>query len=402
MSVQSVIVRWTLLLGAGLLACSSTRAPATTSPEPKNAPVTPLAEVVAPPRDVVARLHLSPSYKQYVALKGFAIIGSDRVSPYALLEARYIVAHMIGDRPDILAAMAANQVRLAIMAHTEMTTDIPEHSDLLPKEYWNRRARGLGATDVRPAVSAAEENLLELPGDPYAAENILVHEFAHAIHERGMNTVDPTFDARLQAAYEHAMKAGLWKSTYAATNHKEYWAEATQSWFDTNRVNDEAHGLIDTRAMLAPYDPDVAKLLTEVYGDKPWRYLRPSQRTPEERAHLAGFDHDAAGSFVWPASAPAIARDSAPVLPWMKPADAPARSPSSDKVTSIEVRNLRQGDVTLFWRGFDGREKKYATVHPGATHQQTTYAGHVWIVTDASGTIGAFVAASDPGRVEVK
>ena len=91
-----------------------------------------------------------------------------------------------------------NRVRMAVMAPTELTTDIPEHSDLKPKEYWDRRARGLGPTRRRPAVSSAEENLLNLRGDRYRKENILVHEFAHAIHEMALNTVDPKFDARLR------------------------------------------------------------------------------------------------------------------------------------------------------------------------------------------------------------
>jgi hypothetical protein len=88
--------------------------------------------------------------------------------------------------------MAANKTRFTVMAHDEWTTDVPEHSDLRPPEYWDRRARGLGATRSRPSVSCGEENLLAMKGDPYSTENILIHEFAHAIHEMGLSTVDPT------------------------------------------------------------------------------------------------------------------------------------------------------------------------------------------------------------------
>ena len=35
-------------------------------------------------------------------------------------------------------------------------------------------------------------------GARYSAENILIHEFAHAIHEMGLVHVDPTFDRRLR------------------------------------------------------------------------------------------------------------------------------------------------------------------------------------------------------------
>ena len=38
---------------------------------------------------------------------------------------------------------------------------------MTPKAYWDKRARGLGATPERPAVSCGEENLLNLQGDWY-------------------------------------------------------------------------------------------------------------------------------------------------------------------------------------------------------------------------------------------
>ncbi len=57
-------------------------------------------------------------------------------------------------------------------------------------DWWDRRARGLGGSETDPIASCAEENLLCFEGDPYAAENILIHEFAHALHLRGMNRLD--------------------------------------------------------------------------------------------------------------------------------------------------------------------------------------------------------------------
>src|SRR6266850_958614 len=83
-------------------------------------------------------------------------------------------------------------------------------------------------TFARPAVSGAEENLLNLRGDRYAKENILVHEFGHTFHEMGLNSIDRGFDQKLQEAYAAAKKKGLWKGHYAQTNHKEYWAEGVQ------------------------------------------------------------------------------------------------------------------------------------------------------------------------------
>jgi hypothetical protein len=362
--------------------------------------VTGQARVMLPPADVVAKFHLSPFYRKYLDVSGLPLVGGERVSAFAMLEAEYLILKMIGDRPELLRAMAANHVRFVVMAKTEMTTDIPEHSDLTPKAFWNRRARGLGATSERPAVSAAEENLLDLPGDPYRAENILIHEFAHTIHERGLVTIDPTFDGRLTAAYEHARKNGLWQGTYASENRMEYWAEAAQSWFDCNRVNDSQHGPIDTREKLKPYDPDVAALLTEVFGDKPWRYTKPSKRPPAERAHLDGFDVAAAGTFVWPDSAPPIAAAGA-LLPWLAPSQIPSKSPSSNTATSITFDNRRSTDVTIAWVAFDGQQKPYGTIRPGRTSVQQTFAGHVWILLDGQRKLGGVVAKDNPGRAEI-
>jgi cyclophilin family peptidyl-prolyl cis-trans isomerase len=258
------------------------------------------SEHVGPvPESVRKEFKLAAFYQKHLNLDGLPIVGSTNVSDYALLEAAWIVRHMLTNRSDILHAMASNHVRLAVMAWNEFTTDVPEHSRLTSKTYWDRRARGLGATPDAPAISCAEENLLCFPGDPYAKENILVHEFGHTIHEMALVSLDPTFDQRLRLAFRAAKRAGRWTNTYAATDHKEYWAEGTQSWFDNNRANDSAHNDINTRAKLKQYDPALAALCAEVYGDGPWRYHKPMERAPEDRAHLAGFDPSHSPHFKW-------------------------------------------------------------------------------------------------------
>jgi aminopeptidase N len=251
--------------------------------------------VSAPPKD----LKLDPFYTKYVSAHGLPVVGSSKVSDHALREAAYLADQMLAHRPEVREAMIRNKVRLAVMAYSERTTDIPEHHDLTPKLYWNFRARGLGASRQRPAVSCAEENLLNYKGDPYSTENIMIHEFGHAIHSMGMRSVDPTFDPRLRAAYKDALAKRLWKGTYAASNASEYWAEGVQSWFDTNRQNDSSHNHVDTREELRTYDPALAKLVEEVMGDGPWRYIRPDHRKDIEKSHLAGYDPAKGPAFRW-------------------------------------------------------------------------------------------------------
>ena len=251
------------------------------------------------PQEVREKFRLDEFYQKHLDVGGLPVVGSSQVSDEAMLEAAWIVNHLLEGRGDILQAMADNNTRLAVMAYNEFTTDVPEHRRLTPAVFWDRRARGLGATRRAPAVSCAEENLLEFPGDPYPNENICIHEFAHAIHSMGLSKVDPTFDGRLRRAYQRAKEKGLWKDTYAATNHSEYWAEAVQSWFDNNRPADSLHNDVNTRQELRDYDPELAALCEEVFGDRPWRYREPQPGQDALRPHLANYDWDQRPKFRW-------------------------------------------------------------------------------------------------------
>jgi hypothetical protein len=231
------------------------------------------------PKELRDALKLSPFYKKHLDCGGLPILSSERVSDAALLEAADIVNHMLNERDDIRKAIIDAKVRLAVMSPDEKTTDIPEHSDLKPRDYWDHRARGLGATLSRPAVSCAEENLLNLKGDHYDKENILVHEFGHVIHEIGMAAVDPNFDGRLRDAYKHAMEQGTWKDTYAATNRKEYWAEGVQAYFDCAAPPQPGnHNDINTREKLEKRDPELFNLIDGVFKQNKWRYVRYDKR----------------------------------------------------------------------------------------------------------------------------
>lgn len=257
------------------------------------------AQVRAVTAKLRAKFELDEFYQKHIDVHGLPVVGSGNVSDAALKEAAWIVDKMLGHRPDILKAMADNRTRLAVMAFNEYTTDIPEHRHLEPRVYWDRRARGLGATPSAPAVSCAEENLLCHPNDPYESENICIHEFAHAIHQMGMKEIDPQFNDRLNQAFQNAMADGKWSDTYAASNAMEYWAEGVQSWFDDNRENDALHNGINTRAELKKYDPALAALCEQVFDDLDWRYEKPTKRQANECEHLEDVDFDQLPEFRW-------------------------------------------------------------------------------------------------------
>ncbi len=248
-------------------------------------------------------------YTQSISANGFPVVASASVNPYALKEAAYLLNMMLAQRPDVLKAMVGSGARMCIIAHNEFTTDLPEFAHLgkgksrdfpgiTAKDFWDARARGTGGSQTDPFCSCGEENVLGYPGDPYSTECILIHEFAHNIHLRGMVNVDPTFDQRLRATYNRAMKTGLWKGKYASVNHHEYFAEGVQSWFDDNRENDHDHNHVNTRKELLEYDPGLAAMCKEVFGDTKLRYTKPATRL---QGHLAGYNPRQAPTFKWPA-----------------------------------------------------------------------------------------------------
>ena len=227
-------------------------------------------------------------------MEGFPVVASEKVNPYALKEAAWLIWQMIGHRPDVLQALVQRRVRFTVIAYTEMTTDIPEYNDRRPAFYWDRRQRGLGGSGLsgHPAVSCAEENLLDYPGDTTASGYQLIHEFSHAVHKMGLNVVDPAFDNRLGIAYEVAIERGLWQSTYSALDKGEYWAQG--AWYFFNRETT----IPGTGTELKNYDPDLNTLLTEIYGDSGWRYTPPATRT--HLPHLQGFNPQDSPTFEWP------------------------------------------------------------------------------------------------------
>ena len=210
-------------------------------------------------------------YTKYVDVNGLPLVSSWRVPDSAFVAAHrtlYAMTSML--RPEILEAMKNANARVAIMARYEGTTDLPEHHYLVNDTAlnWDLRARGLGGTIDEPLTSCAEENVLAYQIDKYHAEDILIHEFAHAIHCIGIIQVDTAFNTRLQALYEKAKASGILEGTYRATDKEEYFAEAVQDWFNVNAEmphTDGKHNWCNTREELQQYDPDLYQLLSEYF-----------------------------------------------------------------------------------------------------------------------------------------
>lgn len=229
----------------------------------------------------------TPFYTQSLSADGIPVVASARVPPRALAVARDLVTQMLAHRPDLARALVARGQRVAIMAEDEATTDLPEqrawtrparsdprltycerkHYDerigrLTDRQYWDARARGMAGV----FTSGAAEDLLGLPTSRYRGETIFVHEFAHDILA-AVRAVDPALAARVDRAYARALATGRWKGEYASTNVDEYWAVGTQFWVNSNKVATFDGRVVLSDADLAAYDPPLAAVLRDVYGD---------------------------------------------------------------------------------------------------------------------------------------
>ena len=238
-----------------------------------------IPEPVPPPLGIREAFNLDRFYQQWIDIDGFPILASRKVSPYAVKEVAWLIHQITRHSPAALQAMVKNKVRFSIIAHNERTTEIPEHS-IHPKPHFFYDVRNRGGYCPRClTVSAPEETVLD-----EGWYSVIIHEFAHAFHEAGLNTIDPTFENKLRTTYNEAMALGLWQNTYSSTNMSEYWAQGVGTWFHAN----PEFKIVTTRTALENYDPGLASLLAKVFGDSPWRYTLPATRT--HLPHLRGFN----------------------------------------------------------------------------------------------------------------
>ena len=357
---------------------------------------------------------LDPFYQQWIDVGGFPIVSSEKVSPYALKEAAYLIHKILGHRPDMLQVFAQNRSRFVIIGYDEGFTEIPEYRYLQPSFWFDIRNRGLGSASPYGATSTSEENLLHYPGDVWKENggSVLIHELAHLVHIVGLEQLDPGFDDRLRRAYEASLKKGLWPGTYGAPDHYEYWAEGVEAWL--NPQNTHFVSLLGgTREGLETYDPELAALVRDVYGDHDWRHTRATTRT--HLPHLQGFDPQESPTFEY--SAEALALNSQLKDPnstgggrWIDleqypPSELPRLQASrhNGASTNIFIGNYRgdsqDQDVLLYYIAPDGTEHFHQRFR-NEMELRDTYVGALWLLKDNDGkTFAVYRAEAETGRI---
>ncbi len=252
---------------------------------------------------------LDPFYKQHVVADGLLIVGSEKVSPYALREVAYLARQMLTNRPDVMKTLGGKRKMYAcVMAYNEMQNELPECRGL--DAWWNYRARGLAGG----SVSCGEENVLGFQGDPWQGENIFIHEFAHGL-QGVIGGIDEPFNKRLATLYDKAKQSGRFRGYAIEGGIGEFWAEGVQAWFNCNGTirpksgggqssfeilgpQEEHVCHLATREQVKTHLPEYAKLLDESFGKNEWVYVPVAKRL--DQPHLRGYDPARAPTFCWP------------------------------------------------------------------------------------------------------
>jgi dipeptidyl-peptidase-4 len=168
----------------------------------------------------------------------------------------------------ILTAMVPDD-RLAKLQELEIWVE-REHPSLKsmqyhPSEQWlrdngqdPRLAKKYHFTVAKDLISSAQ-----LAKHPM----VVLHELAHAYHDQVLGFDEP----RIIASFEKAKAAGTYEKVmlfngktvrhYALTDHKEYFAEGTEAFFNRN----DFYPFV--RAELEKHDPTLHNLLLEIWGE---------------------------------------------------------------------------------------------------------------------------------------
>jgi len=252
--------------------------------------------VIPPP----ARFKIDPYYTKFTWAREFTVLGSKHVRDEALLKANDTIRKMFAYRHDILKALIADGVRLVVLGRDEKLSDLPECNSARSKADFDE-VRYLEYTPALKLLVVPEENVLDLPGEPFAGQCMVIHLFAKALYqvtglrpadasfekqrskqqyELRVRRMDVTFDQRLRTVHEQATGKGLWKGTPAGHNRVEYWAAGVEAYFDAAGAGQPpnlADRPITKREALKAYDPQLYALVEETMaytGHVDWRFKR--------------------------------------------------------------------------------------------------------------------------------
>jgi len=308
---------------------------------------------------------------------GIPILGHASVSDEALFAARDRLRRILEHAPKIRHNLEARGHELHIVGLRQFTSDLPEHRD----QRGARRDTGelfdwhmIGGHIVGNLSSCTEATLLPIVGHRLFGTGPCIHELGHAVELLALSNV---VRGRIIAAYRHSMESGHWKNAHAAKNEHEWFAELTRYYF---RRDDDA---------LAFYDPSLSR------GHEWLRQADPEGFSLVDDLYMGLTD-------------PGVPRTQALHL-GPASAEASLRSRKGSEIPSeLRVRNVTTAEIRLVWVDYEGRRdprlpfERMPAAAPGGTIVESSWAGHTFVITDASGRgLCTVTAAEDDGVAEV-
>ena len=177
-------------------------------------------------------------FQKHLEVDGVYVVAPGEVTDERMVQARAIITGMLANRPELLDTMAYYNTTIYMDDDADPLAFRIELSD---EELW-----GANVPETETYCST------------------FLHEFAHVVQYALEDQADgEEFIAKLQSLYDAAMTEGLWKNSYASTNHREYWAEIVKFRFEERVVVTQG----TTQLKLEDYDSEAAKLVEEVFGD---------------------------------------------------------------------------------------------------------------------------------------
>ncbi len=187
-------------------------------------------------------------FDKYCSAGGIGVVGSAAVSDFALKLAWNQIMNMLVAHPGIHEKMAQAGVHHLVDAAAD-PRETPRYSH------------------VKRLSRSPEQNLLCYTDDSRPLYSLLVHEFAHAIEGAGLSEAER---GEAFTAYTLARQQGLWEGTYAASDNREYWADAVEAYF-----SDATTGANLTHTEMAEHDPRMYSILLKYLPVNGWRYSCP-------------------------------------------------------------------------------------------------------------------------------
>ena len=179
-----------------------------------------------------------------------------------LLSARlFLITMVVSDKP--LAKLREVPIQL------DLTHGGLRHMQYHPDAEW-LKANGYSEELAKCVHIPVAEDFLS-PFENHRMPWVVLHELAHAYHDRVLGFDEP----RIIAAYQKFRDGGRYKSVltspggmrehYALTNEKEFFAEMTECYFGTNDFYPFVTG------ELKQAEPGIFNLLQEIWGPLPKR-----------------------------------------------------------------------------------------------------------------------------------